>query len=112
MIGCSFLTEINTHLQACKGIVNLYGGINIMFCGDFYQFPPVKDKPLYKQSNTSEQLVLKNLDYLNKSEFGRFLWLQITHCIFLNKNYRQDLDTRYFNFLEKLKKGECDNEDY
>ena len=51
MIGCIMLANIYLKLQNLKSETQRsFGNINIMFLGDFIQFPPVTDSPLYTQS--------------------------------------------------------------
>jgi hypothetical protein len=47
MVGCALLATIHLKLQKLKSNILPFGGINIMFMGDFLQFPPINDTPLY-----------------------------------------------------------------
>jgi hypothetical protein len=48
MVGCTMLTEIHLKLQRLKSSpLQPFGGLNIMFLGDFMQFPPISDIPFY-----------------------------------------------------------------
>jgi hypothetical protein len=48
MIGCTMLANIHLKLQNLKSETQRpFGNINIMFLGDFIQFPHVTDSPLY-----------------------------------------------------------------
>ena len=47
MIGTSFLARINARLQEIKGNDQmLFGGLIVLFVGDFYQLRPVLDRSL------------------------------------------------------------------
>ena len=49
MIGCRQLTKISNRLTKAKhaNASLAFGGIDVIFFGDFIQFPPIKDAPLY-----------------------------------------------------------------
>ena len=49
MIGCDVLHKINLRLQEITGAHDQpFGHLNIIFCGDFRQLPPVNATPVYK----------------------------------------------------------------
>jgi len=43
MISCQFLCRISEALSIAKGNTSAFGGINIIFAGNFAQLPPVKE---------------------------------------------------------------------
>jgi hypothetical protein len=48
MVGCYMLANIHVKLQKLKAEPLLpFGGMNMLFMGNFMQFPPVNDIPLY-----------------------------------------------------------------
>jgi hypothetical protein len=48
MVGCTMLTEIHLKLQKLKSSpFQPFGGLNIIFLGDFTKFPPINDTPFY-----------------------------------------------------------------
>jgi hypothetical protein len=48
MVGCTMLIEIHLKLQKLKSSpLQPFGGLNIMFLGDFMQFPPISDTLFY-----------------------------------------------------------------
>ena len=48
MIGCSTLARISQQLAKAKHITSdPFGGVDILFFGDFIQFTPIGDDPLY-----------------------------------------------------------------
>jgi uncharacterized membrane protein SirB2 len=69
MVGCTLLDTIYLKLQKLKFRILPFGGINIMFMGDFSQFPPINDTLLY---SINIQLI--------------FIFTKLTQ-----KNYRQKL---------------------
>ncbi|XP_062540963.1 uncharacterized protein LOC134209005 [Armigeres subalbatus] len=54
MIGADVLNTIHTRLQDITGNFDEpFGGINIIFCGDLRQLPPVNARPVYKPTGNS-----------------------------------------------------------
>jgi hypothetical protein len=47
MVGCNMLVTIHLKLQKLKSNIFPVGGMNIMFMGNFLQFPPINDTLLY-----------------------------------------------------------------
>ena len=60
MIGQKLLNKIDCNLQFAKDNKLPYGGINIMFSGDFYQHSAVKQLQLYTKTYLERQLKLKS----------------------------------------------------
>ncbi|GFT54495.1 ATP-dependent DNA helicase PIF1 [Trichonephila clavipes] len=54
MIGCDVLHKINLRLQEITGAHDQpFGNLNIIFCGDLHQLPPVNASPVYKGPRNS-----------------------------------------------------------
>jgi hypothetical protein len=53
MVGCILLATIHLKFQKLKSNILPFGRINIMFMGDFLQFPPIIDTPLYSTNKQS-----------------------------------------------------------
>ncbi|GFU48237.1 ATP-dependent DNA helicase [Trichonephila clavipes] len=54
MIGCDVLHKINLRLQEITGVHDQpFGNLNIIFCGDLHQLPPVNASPVYKGPRNS-----------------------------------------------------------
>jgi len=89
MIHAELLTKISKFLSIVRKNTKPFGGIQIIFCGDFYQLPPVEG------------------DFVFKSE----IWdsLQLTTHI-LTKIYRQE-ETIFQELLERARIGQLTDND-
>ena len=90
-------------------IYRLVGWI-CFFLGDFSQFAPVRDTPLFQRygasyikGSTSQSDVL--------CELGRSLWKQLTHVALLTDQMRVT-DAKYLELLGRLRVGKCCLNDY
>lgn len=66
MIGNDILHKVNQRLQEITGHLDEnFGGIHIIFCGDFRQLPPVNATPVYKaaRNHLSGALLWQYLDF-------------------------------------------------
>lgn len=72
-----------------------FGGIQVIFCGDFFQLPPVSKDP----TNPT------------KFAFDSNAWKSGIKCtIMLQKVFRQQGDTQFIDMLNKMRLGEIDEE--
>lgn len=72
-----------------------FGGIQVIFCGDFFQLPPVSKDP----TNPT------------KFAFDSNAWKSGIKCtIMLQKVFRQQGDTKFIDMLNKMRLGEIDDE--
>lgn len=101
MISAGTLWKIHQQLQAIHSSDSAYGGVNMLFFGDFNQFPPVLGCSLYSS------MPQVGLDTNNKCDdaLGGFLWSQITYSIVLKENYRQHNDARWLQILRNILRG-------
>ena len=79
MVGARFFSKIQTQLQSGKedGGVELFGGVNLVFVGDFLQLPPVADAALYSELPERP----KTCDVTE----GLVPWSQLAHSVKLNQ---------------------------
>ena len=110
MIGCQLMLRIHETLCEAKENSNLFGGINIIFVGDFAQLPPVGDTRLYSRLEKERVGSQKG----QKNVFGRLLWLSIDKVIILKEIVRQNIqkDPQFTQLLSRLRVGSCTDEDY
>ena len=111
MIGCAQLVKIANALTRakCADPSLPFGGIDIIFFGDFIQFPPVKDSPLYCGWNNGKNRATKKQSEINK-KLGIFLWKQINHIVLLDEQMRVQ-DQAYLEMLNRLREGKCTDND-
>ncbi|KAJ7148127.1 hypothetical protein C8R43DRAFT_868071, partial [Mycena crocata] len=88
MVGCSMLNDISHALSVAKGNALAFGGVNVIFAGDFAQLPPVRQVRLYTQI-TNQQIANAATTYGQKVVFGKLLWLSVTTVVLLHENMRQ-----------------------
>lgn len=107
MLSAQFLAQISKRLGIATGKQALpFGGLNVIFTGDFGQLPPVKLKALYDH---------RLLDCIGQnqgqSEYGQdelngaYLWRQVTEVICLKKNMRSAADPEYAALVGRIRVG-------
>src|SRR6266511_613600 len=97
MIGCRLLLQIHEALCEAKENSNIFGGINIIFVGDFAQLPPVGDVKSY--SHIAKEKIGTNTG--QKNVFGKLLWCSINKIIILRELVHQDVQ-KDMSFTELL----------
>jgi len=104
MIGCNLLLQIHEALVDAKGCTEPFGGINIIFAGDFAQLPPVGQTKLFSRVKSSKEPII----------FGQLLWRSVTMVVMLTEQMRQaGPDNQPFvELLSRLRDGRCSGEDY
>ena len=107
MISAGTLWRIHERLQMIYTNEEPFGGVNMLFFGDFNQFPPVLGKPLYCTVHDVE------IQSNSKGEeaLGTVLWTQLTDVVILKENYRQQTDSRWLGILRHLLEGSLIAED-
>jgi hypothetical protein len=110
MIGCNLLLQISEALTSAKGDTSAFGGINIIFAGDFAQLGPVGQTRLYAHVNTAESSTTKGQNTI----FGKLLWLSVRTVVLLTEVMRQSglKNEPFVRLLSRLREGVCTEEDY
>ncbi|KAJ7754884.1 hypothetical protein B0H16DRAFT_1229535, partial [Mycena metata] len=113
MVGCSFLYDISHALSVAKGNDLAFGGISVVFAGDFAQLPPVGQKRLYAHMD-KETISRAGTKAGQKIVFGKLLWLSVTSVVFLHEVMRQvgPENQPFVELLARLREGRCTNADY
>ncbi|CAF3029416.1 unnamed protein product [Rotaria sp. Silwood2] len=115
MVGLTLLAKLNRIICAGKHADPQipFGGVNVIFFGDYLQYRPVYDVPLHTdfslpaKSKSNKIATKKQI----QQRVARSLILQINCVIKLTQQMRTD-DSRYLQLLERLRHGECNYDDY
>lgn len=118
MLSCHDLYKISAQLSKAFNEPNKpFGGINIVFAGDFAQLPPVsggETSSLYS-GNIGTQIYSGLSHYGQESAIGKALWHQVTKVVILRQNMRQNLqtveDVKFCKALENMWYKACTQED-
>ncbi|CAF5043370.1 unnamed protein product, partial [Rotaria magnacalcarata] len=64
MVGLSLLARLNRIVKTAKHTNSdiPFGGVNVIFFGDYLQYSPVLDRPLYHSCASSEQITERQID--------------------------------------------------
>lgn len=113
MIGALFLAKISKQLQLAKGedgerSLLPFGGLHVIFTGDFGQLAPVMDAELYKRRLAKHPSLETIRNEMGVSRlFGVYLWRQVKTMVELTKNQRQADDPEYASLLSRVRLGVC-----
>ena len=98
MLSAQGIAKISSYMQKLKGDKGLFGSVNLLFVGDFYQLPPVRQAPLYNNGELGNAA--------GRTMEGRELWLsELNAAIILTENYRARNDPGFQEFLRLLRLG-------
>jgi ATP-dependent DNA helicase PIF1 len=86
MIACHDLYSISARLAQITGMNDVpFGGMNVVFAGDFAQLAPVFGSPLF--DGLVERYVNSRMTVRNQETvIGKVLWHQITTVVILTEN--------------------------
>ena len=108
MISCKFLCRISEALTIAKCNMTTFGGINVIFAGDFMQLPPIRET---HHINTQYQ---QAMSHHQQTVFGKLLWLTVDTMIMLHCVERQagPENKEFLDLLMCLQEGRCTKSDY
>jgi hypothetical protein len=115
MVGLHLLAKLNRTICSAKHTDPQipFGGVNVIFFGDYLQYRPIYDSPLHTDFSLSSKNKAGKLP--NEKEIqqrvARSLILQINCVVKLTQQMRTE-DVRYLQLLERLRNGECTYDDY
>jgi|UniRef100_A0A6C0BAF2 ATP-dependent DNA helicase PIF1 len=89
MLSLSLFERLNELGQTIRKSKRPFGGIQLLFCGDFYQLPPVNESFCFESP----------------------LWKPMFHCVQLIQNFRQQ-DDAFHAILSELRKGKISKKSY
>ena len=83
-----------------------FGGVNVIFTGDFGQLPPLTSYSLfsYRLVNALRVDVMETYDG-QAALHGAYLWRQVNQVVELRKNFRAARDPRFINLLQRIQAG-------
>ena len=117
MVGLSLLSRLNKLVAAAKHCdpMSTMGGISIIFFGDYIQYSPVFDKPLYYDfPTTTSNNRKRNTTLPTESEIqqrsARALILQI-NCVVMLEEQMRTQDLAYKSLLNRVRNGDGTHED-
>ena len=113
MIGCEMLHNISSALTEAKGRTAAFGGVNVIFAGDFAQLPPIGDVRLYKNIDT-RKIAMGSSNKAQAKILGRLLWLSVETVVILHETMRQSgsANEGFVELLQRLRNGVCSAGDY
>jgi hypothetical protein len=115
MLSCHDLYKISSQLAKAFNVIDLpFGGMNMIFAGDFAQLPPVGGASLYSGSvGTQVDSALK--PHNQEAAIGKALWHQVTTVVILRENMRQKTqspeDAALRTALVNMRYGACTPDD-
>ena len=118
MVGLSLLARLNKLVATAKHCdpMTTMGGINLILFGDYIQYSPVFDKPLYHNFS----MTMGNNTQINKKlpteneiqqKTARVLILQI-NCVVVLEQQMRTKDMSYQALLNRVRNGEDIHEDW
>lgn len=115
MVGLSLLARLNKLVTTAKHCdpMKTMGGVNIILFGDYIQYSPVFDKPLYYNFSTATTGTNRKLPTENEiqQKSARALILQINCVVVLDEQMRTN-DLAYQALLNRVRNGEGNQEDW
>jgi energy-coupling factor transporter ATP-binding protein EcfA2 len=104
MTGCATVQEISVKLADAKSTKLPFGGVDVIFAGDFYQLPPNTNDPLYKAPSIAQNI------NLTKAGAGFLKFQDLTHVIILRQQHRMH-DKAYRDMVQRFRSGNATAED-
>ena len=111
-IGCGLLVDVHNALVSATGCTDLFGGVSVIFAGDFAQLPPVLDMKLY--THLDHRKLHADTPAGQKTTFGKLLWRSVGTVIILTEQMRQhgEANEWFVSLLGRLREGVCTEDDF
>lgn len=113
MIGCEMMYNVSRGLTEVKGNTSAFGGVNLLFAGDFAQLAPVGNVRLYKEMDMGNASTSAT-KHAQAKVLGKLLWLSVENVVLLNEQMRQASSENedFANLLGRLRCGQCTKGNY
>ena len=98
MVSYQILKSIHSRLCEIYANDEIFGGLNVIAVGDFYQLSPVNGSFIFSDQRSSGRL-------------ASHLWRDFFTMVELKVNMRQQNDTSFSQMLNHIRKGEQTHED-
>ena len=115
MVACHELYQISASLAKARNMTETpFGGLNMIFAGDFAQLKPVFGSPLYSHT-VGTSLDASMSVRSQQSAIGKALWHQVTTVVILRQNMRQKTqsseDAKFRTALKNMRYAQCTRDD-
>lgn len=115
MVSCMDMYRISAQMaKICNMYEKPFGGMNIIFAGDFAQLPPVNAQSLYSGA-VGVHFDSSMTEWSQKNAIGKALWHQITTVVILRQNMRQSAEgsdeSKLRQALSNMRYAACTKED-
>ena len=108
MVSQQLISEIDHALRyATERPDEWFGGIKVIFSGDFFQYPPIHATPLYSPIPSTNN---NQKDDINR-RLGRLAWKTIDAVVFLTEQERMRGDPEFGAAINRLRTRECTVDD-
>lgn len=118
MIGGKLMSQINARIMRARAQDERnsdlpFGGLNVIFTGDFGQLRPVKDPSLYSHSLVENPALDTCWGKRGISALlGVHIWRRVNKVVILKINQRQANDKLYSELLNRVRVGEANTNDH
>ncbi|CAF1541345.1 unnamed protein product, partial [Rotaria sordida] len=115
MVGLTLLGKLNRIICSAKHVDPQvpFGGVNVIFFGDYLQYRPVYDSPLHTDFSLPSKKKQGKIPSEKEIQqrVSRSLILQM-HCVVKLTQQMRTEDLRYLQLLDRLRHGQCNYDDY
>jgi ATP-dependent DNA helicase PIF1 len=115
MVGLTLLGKLNRIICSAKHVDPQvpFGGVNVIFFGDYLQYRPVYDSPLHTDFSLPSKKKQGKIPSEKEIQqrVSRSLILQMNCVVKLTQQMRTE-DLRYLQLLDRLRHGQCNYDDY
>lgn len=116
MVSAKLLSQISNRIANARSWDTFncskpFGGINVIFTGDFGQLKPVKEKCLFSYSLVNDLTPDVALLSVGQTALhGALLWRQVKNVVELKKNWRAHTDLAFVDLLACIRNGSANKE--